>query len=72
MVGGGCFGVTSCSRVPTDQAKNKNESFKMKFHVTNVRLSCLSDLVRNRETERIAKLPTQPGSVSRIMKATVP
>lgn len=44
----------------------------MKFHVTNVRLSCLSDLVRNQETETIAKLPTQPGSVGRIMKATVP
>lgn len=44
----------------------------MKFHVTNGRLSCLSDPVRNRETETIAKLPTGPGSVSRIMKATVP
>lgn len=44
---GELFWCNLLQKVPTDQAKNKNQSFKMKFRVTKVRLSCLSDLVRN-------------------------
>lgn len=66
------FWCNLLQKVPTDQAKNKNESLKMKFDVTKVRLSCLSDLVRNWETVRIARLLAPARFREQTMKAMCP
>jgi hypothetical protein len=43
-----------------DHAKKKMESFKLKFLAVKLKVSCLSNLPRNRIRKRTAKLTHRP------------